>query len=123
MGGRNAVLQFVSMCFGAAAIVSGSLHLVALYKARGSIELAKIAQLDSVKFNNRAEHYFYSRGLTSIQVEVAMRIAKGMSSQQISEELNYASGTINSARAAIYRLLQINSRVELIKLLDENIRS
>ena len=123
MGGRNAVLQFVSMCFGAAAIVSGSLHLVALYKARGSIELAKIAQLDSAKFNNRAEHYFYSRGLTSIQVEVAMRIAKGMSSQQISEELNYARGTINSARAAIYRLLQINSRVELIKLLDENIRS
>ena len=52
-----------------------------------------------------------------------MRIAKGMSSQQISEELNYARGTINSARAAIYRLLQINSRVELIKLLDENIRS
>lgn len=123
MGGRNAVLQFVSMCFGVAAIVSGSLHLAALYKARGSIELAEIAHFDSAKFNDRVEHYLYSRGLTSTQVEVAVRIAKGMSSRQISEELNYARGTINSARAAVYKLLQINTRVELIELLDRNICS
>lgn len=123
MGGRNVVLQFVSMCFGVAAIALGLLHLTALYEARGSIALAKMAQLDSVKFSDRTEHYLYSKGLTSTQVEVAMRIAKGMSSRQISEELNYARGTINSARAAIYKLLQVNSRIQLIELLDKNISS
>lgn len=123
MGGRNIVLQFASMCFGVAAVVSGSFHLAALYKAWGSIELAKIAHLDSEKLDARAEHYFYSKGLTPMQVEVAMRIAKGASSRQISEELNYARGTINSARAAIYKALQVNSRIELIELLNRNISS
>ena len=123
MGGHNVVLQFVSMCFGVAAIALGLLHLTALYEVRGSIALAKMVQLDSVKFSDRTEHYLYSKGLTSTQVEVAMRIAKGMSSRQISEELNYARGTINSARAAIYKLLQVNSRIQLIELLDKNISS
>ena len=123
MGGRNVVLQFVSMCFGVAAIASGLLHLTTLYEARGSLELVKIVRFDSMKFSDRAEHYLYSKGLTSTQVEVAMRIAKGMPSRQISEELNYARGTINSARAAIYKLLKVNSRIQLIELLDKNISS
>lgn len=123
MGGRNVVLQFVSMCFGVAAIASGLLHLTTLYEARGSLELVKIVRFDSTKFRDRAKHYLYSKGLTSTQVEVAMRIAKGMPSRQISEELNYARGTINSARAAIYKLLKVNSRIQLIELLDKNISS
>ena len=123
MGGRDVVLQFVSMCFGVAAIASGLLHLAALYEARGSIELAEVARLDLGRFSDRTEHYLCSKGLTSMQVEVAVRIAEGMSSRQISEELNYARGTINSARAAIYKLLQVNTRVELIELLDKNISS
>lgn len=123
MGGRNVVLQFVSMCFGVAAIASGLLHLTTLYEARGSLELVKIVRFDSTKFSDRAEHYLYSKGLTSTQVEVAMRIARGMPSRQISEELNYARGTINSARAAIYKLLKVNSRIQLIELLDKNISS
>lgn len=123
MGGRNVVLQFVSMCFGVAAIASGLLHLTTLYEARGSLELVKIVRFDSTKFSDRAEHYLYSKGLTSTQVEVAMRIAKGMPSRQISEELNYARGTINSARVAIYKLLKVNSRIQLIELLDKNISS
>lgn len=59
-----------------------------------------------------------TQDLSETQMEVLALIATGKTTDQISDELNIAKGTVNSARASGYRLLRIHSKDELIAYLD-----
>ena len=71
--------------------------------------------IDSAKDRERVRHALMGRGLNETQAAVALAIVDGKTSAQISEELNYSRGTINSARAAVYRRLDVHSRLQLVE--------
>ncbi|WP_197407463.1 LuxR C-terminal-related transcriptional regulator [Olsenella massiliensis] len=59
--------------------------------------------------------FLASQGLSKTESEVLLLTARGRSGGQVSEELNYSRGTVNSARRDGYRKLSIHSRQELIE--------
>lgn len=70
----------------------------------------------------RLTAYLAYRGLSDTQIDVLLRIARGMTGPEIAEELHIARGTVNSARAAGYAVLKVHSqrqlRDRLISLLE-----
>lgn len=63
----------------------------------------------------RLEHYFAYRGLNDTQVQVALLVIEGRSRSEIAQQLGYAVGTVNSAKRAIYRRLDVRSQAELVE--------
>ena len=57
-------------------------------------------------------------GLTDAEAKILAEIANGLSGKEIARKLSFAPGTVNSARHRGYRKLRINSKEELIDLLN-----
>ncbi len=64
--------------------------------------------------------YFASRGLTSLESDVLIGLAKGKTGVKLAQELHYAVGTINAARWSAFKKLGIHSRDGLLRLLGAN---
>lgn len=67
----------------------------------------------------RAWHYLIGCGLNETQANVLLMIAKGASSHQISSDLGFSRGAINSARRVGYIRLGIHDRLGLVTLLSQ----
>ena len=61
----------------------------------------------------RLAAYLAYRGLSDTQVDVLLRIARGMTGAEIAADLHIARGTVNSARAAGYAALKVHSKQQL----------
>lgn len=94
------------------AISLGSLALLVNIIVDNSYQVK--GHLDS----KRAIHMLQGHGLSELESEVLISIARGDSSAVIARRLSIAQGTINSSRARGYRALGIHSRMELAKLLS-----
>lgn len=68
-------------------------------------------------FEERVRHYLQSRGLNETQAEVLLHIAQGKNSTAIARELMVSRGTVNSARAAGYKILNVHTRTQLALLI------
>jgi len=69
-------------------------------------------------FHARCEDIARKNGLTKRETEVMVLLAKGRSNPHIQEELDIASGTINTHMSHIYKKLDIHDRQELLDLID-----
>lgn len=61
------------------------------------------------------------RGLNATQVSIALGILHGLTAKEISEQLNYSAGTVNTARSVLYKTFAVHSRAELASLLLKEI--
>ena len=116
--------------FGLAGYLIGSLFTLA-----GIISIAYFAHLRNDRLahdlhlaNNEEPHteeriagFFSSRGLNATQASILRLILSGKSVSQISEQLNYSRGTVNSARFAGYGKLGVHSRRELLACVSAGI--
>lgn len=81
-------------------------------------ELSQIANTD---LDTRRCNFLLAKGLNQTQAHVALDIAKGLSSSQIAAKEHLSSGSINSARLVAYRKLGINSRRDLVAVLEREV--
>lgn len=81
-------------------------------------ELPQIANTD---LDARRCNFLLAKGLNQTQARVALDIAKGLSSSQIAAREHLSSGSINSARLVAYRKLGINSRRDLVAVLEREV--
>lgn len=117
-GGRQ---SFAMLCF-IYAILAGTIAVAACILLMRSMHAHSLTtNMDASGFDvgGRAWHYLMGCGLNETQASVLLMIAKGASSQQISDALGYSRGSINSARHVGYTRLRVRDRLGLVKLLSQ----
>jgi DNA-binding NarL/FixJ family response regulator len=57
--------------------------------------------------------------LTSREVEILQELISGMSLKEVSEELDISMHTVSAHTKSIYRKLQVNNRIQLLKRAEE----
>lgn len=75
----------------------------------------------SLRASERIASYLLSQGFSPCQCEVLALIYEGKGALEISAQLSYSIGTINSTRFAAYRSLGIHSRKQLKDLIDSRV--
>lgn len=117
-GGRQ---SFAMLCF-IYAVLAGTIAVAACILLMRSMHAHSLtSNMDASGFDvdGRAWHYLMGCGLNETQASVLLMIAKGASSQQISDTLGYSRGNINSARHVGYARLRVRDRLGLVKLLSQ----
>lgn len=117
-GGRQAFTMLCAVC----AIIAGIVAIFACALLTRSIHarsLASNVNKSGFEPNGRVWHYLMGCGLNETQTSVLLMIAKGASSQQISDALGYSRGSINSARRVGYTRLGVRDRLGLVTLLSQ----
>ena len=69
---------------------------------------------DRLTQKSRIEAYLKARGLSNLQCQVLLGIVNNQTGREISRELGYSLGSINTARNEGYRLLGVHSKAQLI---------
>lgn len=117
LGGLDVVHDRMIMLLGSFCAVASGAALLMHLRLHGDLQAQRMAEGWRLGADERLRHYLLGRGLNGTQASVLEKVAQGRSSAQISEDLNYARGTINSARDAGYRALGVRTRNQLIELL------
>lgn len=63
----------------------------------------------------KIEGYLVGRGLSDVQVQVVICLAKGMTKNETARFLNYAPSTVAAARSEAYRVLGVTTRLGLLR--------
>lgn len=84
-----------------------------------SAQADKELQRPAVKEKTRL--YFASQGLGELEAAVLLLILAGDTGPVIAQKLNYSYGAVNNARDTAYKALDIHSKQELARLVDEHI--
>ena len=74
---------------------------------------------EDISHNSRLETKLRDCKLTPAEMEVCTLLLEGYTLRQIAAMLSKAYATINTYCTSIYRKLNVNSRVELLLLLQE----
>ena len=106
-----------SYCLGAGTLIAALLFLYALYES-----LVVDVDLSRPSDSERLRSYLVGRGLTTLQVNVALGIIQGETGATLARRLSYSRGAINGARREAYRLLGVHTRQELIELVERDTR-
>lgn len=115
IGGQSGLLSLggfllgLAFCIVGIAVIAYTFHLLNDMSA----EQLRI-EIGDADYETRAVGLFTARGLNKTEAAVLLRIAAGLSATEISEEINYSRGTINTARLSGYAKLNVHSRKELI---------
>ncbi|WP_165050298.1 MULTISPECIES: helix-turn-helix transcriptional regulator [unclassified Adlercreutzia] len=121
-GPLNPLWSLVSFSLGTFCLSALAAFGLLLASARNGRRMRALLEEDWERSaGRRVRDFLERRGLNDTQVEVALLVACGATTAQISEALSYSRGTINSSRAAAYRLLRINSRSQLVALLEREL--
>lgn len=104
-----------SYCLGAGTLIASLLFLYELYESSVvDVDLSRPSD------SERLRSYLVGRGLTTLQVNVALGIIQGETGTTLARRLSYSRGAINGARRDAYRLLGVHTRQELIELVERD---
>lgn len=107
---------FKTLLFGAGAIIDGvALLLVAVWEDR--------AVEDTTPYDARVIQYLQARGLSQLEAQILLGVARGDHAAVIARDNCCALGTVNSARHKAYGMLGIHSKDELAELLRKDLRT
>ncbi len=85
-------------------------------------ELSQTASnVDADSIDRRIINFLFAKGMNETQAAVLLEIVHGKTTSAISEYLNYSRGTVNSARLAGYRMLDVHSTSQLISVIRAGI--
>lgn len=85
-------------------------------------ELSQTASnVDADSIDRRIINFLLAKGMNETQAAVLLEIVHGRTTSAISEHLNYSRGTVNSARLAGYRMLDVHSTSQLISVIRAGI--
>lgn len=70
------------------------------------------------KATERLRLFLASRGLNETQCQVAVMTLDGFPRRGIARELQLSMGSVNSARAAVYKCFNVHTRSELLTAID-----
>ncbi len=107
--GNHGYLAFIILCLATGVIIEATRK-----------EGPDTAMRSSEKQEERALSYLKGRGLNELQARVVLLTAEGKSRADICDLLSVAGGTVNSYRAAGYRLLGVHSVDQLKGLLQKD---
>ncbi len=107
--GNHGYLAFIILCLATGVIIEAT-----------RTESPDTAMRSSEKQEERALSYLKGRGLNELQARVVLLTAEGKSRTDICDLLSVAGGTVNSYRAAGYRLLGVHSVDQLKGLLQKD---
>lgn len=120
IGGKLGLVSSVGFLLGVGFTAAGAalvLYCIKLANLKRALDSNLLDDTDSTA-RERAKSLLSARGLNSTQIDVLLEIAAGKDIGQISEDLNYSRGTVNSARLAGYRKLELHSRQQLIEYIS-----
>ena len=119
-GGLEALREQMSFVAGALFLVGGLVFLLLCRRLSVEFEVRRLLADMPSDANGRLLLYLKGRGLNDTQARVLVEVARGCSSAQISEKLNFSRGTVNTSRDRGYRLLMVRSRAQLVSLLQRD---
>lgn len=79
------------------------------------------SDIDADSIDRRIINFLLAKGMNETQAAVLLEIVHGKTTSAISEYLNYSRGTVNSARLAGYRMLDVHSTSQLISVIRAGI--
>lgn len=79
------------------------------------------SDIDADSIDRRIINFLLAKGMNETQAAVLLEIVHGKTTSAISECLNYSRGTVNSARLAGYRMLDVHSTSQLISVIRAGI--
>ena len=79
------------------------------------------SNVDADSIDRRIINFLLAKGMNETQAAVLLEIVHGKTTSAISEHLNYSRGTVNSARLAGYRMLDVHSTSQLISTIRAGI--
>lgn len=79
------------------------------------------SDIDADSIDRRIINFLLAKGMNETQAAVLLEIVHGKTTLAISEYLNYSRGTVNSARLAGYRTLDVHSTSQLISVIRAGI--
>lgn len=79
------------------------------------------SDIDADSIDKRIINFLLAKGMNETQAAVLLEIVHGKTTSAISEHLNYSRGTVNSARLAGYRMLNVHSTSQLISTIRAGI--
>lgn len=79
------------------------------------------SDIDADSIDRRIINFLLAKGMNKTQAAVLLEIVHGKTTSAISEYLNYSRGTVNSARLAGYRMLDVHSTSQLISVIRAGI--
>lgn len=79
------------------------------------------SNVDADSIDRRIINFLLAKGMNETQAAVLLEIVHGKTTSAISEHLNYSRGTVNSARLAGYRMLNVHSTSQLISTIRAGI--
>lgn len=94
-------------------------HAIDNMAATGLSQAASDIDADSI--DRRIINFLLAKGVNETQAAVLLEIVHGKTTSAISEYLNYSRGTVNSARLAGYRMLDVHSTSQLISVIRAGI--
>lgn len=118
LGGRAAFGAIVSSLGYVFSSLGGLLCVIACLRVRRNMQAMELLD-GQPSSEERLRYVLRGRGLTHTQEDVVLGILGGQTSAQIGSALHYSRGTINTARAAAYKVLGVHSRSELIATLHQ----
>ena len=107
-----------SYVMGAVFLVCGCALVAAAWHLVRSVDASRLMEGVRVVPERRLRAFLVSRGLSELQVDVALLTAEGLSTREIANRLHYAPGTVGSARVACYQALGIHDRAQLTAVLS-----
>lgn len=119
-GGRDPLSERVLIGAGVLFMALGAAAMLLCKRLHEEVQMRELSISWGTRMDERIRHYFLGAGLNETQALVLVEVVHGNPSSAISERLNYARGTVNSARDSAYRTLRVRSRAQLIALLKEN---
>lgn len=117
-GGRAAFGAIVSSLGYVLSSLYGLLCIAACLRTQRNAQVLELLG-EQPSSEERLRYTLRGRGLTHTQEDVVLGILRGQTSAQIGLALHYSRGTVNTARAAAYKRLDVHSRSELIATLHQ----
>lgn len=115
-GGQEALRLAVGFGFGLLACLTCACACwvaIAIYNAL-ELRVVEAAYGDRLTQKDRIEAYLKARGLNALQCKVLLGILQNKTGREISRDLGYSLGSINTARNRGYQQLGVHSKTQLI---------
>lgn len=94
-------------------VLDGDIYLPPQLLAQS--EIATIEAVTGQAETDRSSLQTNKHGLTKRQMEVLQLLAEGLTNKEIALKMNLAEGTIKIHVAAVYQMLQVNSRLDAVR--------
>lgn len=120
-GGLSAVATYsTAICLLIAIAALAVSGLYAATEVENSLEVAAggASRARPAKATERLRLFLASRGLNETQCQVAVMTLDGFPRRGIARELQLSMGSVNSARAAVYKCFNVHTRSELLTAID-----